>query len=186
MFSLGWGLVNKGLKRHVSHLPPVPASQGTFNNRPRTLSYWAKRQPLNTNKEFPNPLTSAPSSYMRWTFWPPSGLKSLAIVDTLLWCHSPTIQSIPTEHPACCDLEHLEHTTLALYTISAASLTFGYHILSLPTAALPNTCLVSGYLCHPSILTSFNPSSLSPASRNLHHPTANNQAWLFNTYKSTT
>lgn len=66
----GWGVpaaVSKGLKCHVSHLPPppVPSSQGTFN-LPLHLFYWSQRQPLNTNKEFPNSLTNAPSSHMRW------------------------------------------------------------------------------------------------------------------------
>lgn len=50
---------------HTCPSPPRPSSQGTFN-LPLHLFYWSQRQPLNTNKEFPNSLTNAPSSHMRW------------------------------------------------------------------------------------------------------------------------
>lgn len=42
--------------------------------------------------------------------WVAPGLKSQAIpVDRLLWCILPLIQGLPAEHPACCDVKHLDH-----------------------------------------------------------------------------
>lgn len=125
---------------------PVPSPEGILTCH-CTVSYWAQKQTLNTSTELPNPLSSGPSSYVRCDFWPSSD----SYIGKL-WCSWPTVQGSPLAFPTCCNSEHLEWPMLALCTVSAASLFFGYQSLALPTEALPSIMIMG-----PSIRSGYHP-----------------------------
>lgn len=68
-----------------------------------TLSYWAQGG-LWTQTQLQHLLTNDSSGHRRWNLWgTPWTQVPGHTLDRLLWCSLPTIQSLPVEHPACCD-----------------------------------------------------------------------------------